>query len=158
MTSFFSVRFREEKDLEKMPKGCDHLKSNKLWSLTRCPKDASASEGSFLVGLMAICISMSCQTWLPKVMILQQWDYDKKMTKRFDSVLETFIRIVRKSEEFDTIGNENRHKILSLKIATVWHLYHHIKSQQNKLERVDRMLLDSSFELWGFSPAQRATL
>lgn len=120
---FFGVRFRKEKDWEKMPKVCDHLKSYKLCSFTLCPKDALSSEGSFLVGLMAICIFMDCQTWLPKVMILQQWDYDKKMTKRFDSVLETFICIVRKFEEFDTIGNENRHKILRLKIATVWHLF-----------------------------------
>lgn len=41
------------------------------------------------------------------------------MTKRFDSVLETFVCLVRKSEESDTIGSENRHKILSLKIAAV---------------------------------------
>lgn len=58
---FCSVRFRKEKDWEKMPKGRDHLKSNKLCSLTRCPKDALAYEGSFLVGLMAICIFMNCQ-------------------------------------------------------------------------------------------------
>lgn len=43
----------------------------------------------------------------------------KKMTKRFDSVLETFTCIVRKFEESDTIGSENRHKILSLKITAM---------------------------------------
>lgn len=102
--------------LGKMPKGYDHLKNNKFFSLTSCPKDALSSEDFFLVGLMAICIFMNCQTWLPKVMILRQWDYDKKMTKRSDSVLEAFICIVRKCEEFEIIGNENRHKISILKL------------------------------------------
>jgi len=41
--------------LGKMSKGYDNLKNNKLFSLTFCPKDALASEGSFFVGLMAIC-------------------------------------------------------------------------------------------------------
>lgn len=124
MSSFFSrmcAKVQRGERLGKMPKRCDHLKNNKLLILTPCPQDALTSEGSFLVSWMAICIFMNCQTWLPKVMILWQWDYDKKMTKRFDSVLETFICIVRKCEEFETIGNENRHKILNLKIATVWY-------------------------------------
>lgn len=154
MSSFFSwmwAKVQGEERLGKMSKEYDHLKNNKLFGLTSCPKGALASEGFVLGGLMAICIFMNCQTWLPKVMILWQWDYDKKMTKRFDSVLETFICTVRKCEEFETIGNENRRKISNLKIATVWHylfiLHHHMKSQQNKLEWVDRMLWDRSFEL-----------
>lgn len=137
--SFFSwmcAKVQEGERLGTMSKGYDHLENNKLSSLTSCPEDALESKGSFLVGLMAICIFMNCQTWLPKVMILWQWNYDKKMTKRFDFVLEIFIRIVRKCEEFETIGNENRYKISNLKFATVWHylfiLHHHVKSQQNK--------------------------
>lgn len=33
-----------------MPKGYDHLKNNKLCSLTSCPKDALTSQGSLFVG------------------------------------------------------------------------------------------------------------
>lgn len=43
-------KFGEEKDWEKMPKGYDHLKNNKLCSLTSCPKDALTSQGSLFVG------------------------------------------------------------------------------------------------------------